>query len=178
MIKYFIINGYPRAGKDTFVEFCADYLQGTVVVVNLSTVDFVKRIAKMCGWNGEKTPKNREFLSNLKDLLTDWDDVPFKKILEEIEKQKLNNLGANLFFFIHCREPKEINKLKSELGASTIFIQRNQDALQSNHADSDVELYDYDFYIENNSTLKEFRQKAKDLMEKEIILMEKEKGGN
>ena len=51
----------------------------------LSTVDFVKEIAKKCGWKGEKDLKNRKFLSDLKDLLTNWNNVPFNKIVQQVK---------------------------------------------------------------------------------------------
>ena len=51
----------------------------------LSTVDFVKEIAKKCGWDGTKDLKNRKFLSDLKDLLTNWNNVPFNKIEQQVK---------------------------------------------------------------------------------------------
>lgn len=78
-MKIVVINGFPGAGKDEFVS-CCKKLIGEPYVRNISTVDFVKYIATECGWDGTKTPKNRAFLSNLKDLLIEWNDVPFKKI--------------------------------------------------------------------------------------------------
>ena len=83
-MKYVVINGFPRTGKTTFTAFCLKYLgaYGTAI----STVDFIKEFAKNCGWEGDKTPRDRKFLSNLKKLLADWDDVPWKKVQTHIEQ--------------------------------------------------------------------------------------------
>ena len=52
-----IINGYGGSGKDTFVEFVSKYNK----VYNFSSVDKVKEIAKLIGWNGKKEEKDRKF---------------------------------------------------------------------------------------------------------------------
>lgn len=80
-IKHIIvINGLPRSGKDTFVYLVSKY----AITSNFSSVDFVKDVAKYAGWNGEKDGKSRLFLSKLKELLSKYDDIPYKKIKEEI----------------------------------------------------------------------------------------------
>ena len=164
-MKIYVINGAPRAGKDQFVEYCK---QATHWCKNVSTVDFVKEVAAGCGWDGTKTPKNRQFLSDLKDLLTTWGDVPFKKVIREIELFKMEMIGYDFnpeeegAVFIHCREPQEIAKFVREIGAKTLLIRRNEaeSALQSNHADAEVLNYDYDYVIHNDGTLDELRAKA------------------
>ena len=133
----------------------------------ISTVDFVKEVAKFCGWNGQKTPKDRKFLSDLKDILTQWDDVPYKDIMnsylgcKEIWKQ----LGYNedkCLYFIMCREPKEIQKFVDRLGAKTLLVRREvvEETAQSNHADKEVFNYNYDITILNNGTLDELNDVA------------------
>ena len=37
------------------------------MVSELSTVDFVKEVARICGWKGKKDKKDREFLHDLKE---------------------------------------------------------------------------------------------------------------
>lgn len=164
-MKIIVINGQPRVGKDTFVELCDKHL---LWCKNFSTVDFVKGIAVKCGWDRSKTPKNRAFLSNLKDLLAQWDDVPFKKIIENIRafKKEIECFGYDNdevgVAFIHSREPEEIKRFVEELGATTLLIRREsvESAEQSNHADSQVMNYEYDYVIENNGTKEELEQKA------------------
>ena len=133
----------------------------------ISTVDFVKEVAKFCGWNGQKTPKDRKFLSDLKDILTQWDDVPYKDIMnsylgcKEIWKQFGYN-EKKCLYFIMCREPKEIQKFVDRIGAKTLLVRRKvvEETAQSNHADKEVFNYNYDITILNNGTLDELKDTA------------------
>ena len=164
-MKYFIINGRPRSGKDTFVNFCLEELGALGKLI--STVDFVKEIATRCGWDKTKTPKNRKFLSDLKDLLTNWGDVPYKKTLQEIDMFKFDldywDVPDKGVVFIMCREPKEIERFERELNAKSVLIRRASVEFeqQSNHADSEVLNHKYDYIIENNGTVDELKEKAK-----------------
>ena len=164
-MKYFIINGRPRSGKDTFVNFCLEELGAFGKLI--STVDFVKKIATECGWDGTKDLKNRKFLSDLKDLLTNWGDVPYKKTLQEIDMFKFDlncwNVSDKGMVFIMCREPKEIERFERELNAKSLLIRRASVEFeqQSNHADSEVLNHKYDYIIENNDTIDELKEKAK-----------------
>lgn len=167
-MKYFIINGRPRSGKDTFVNFCLEELGAFGKLI--STVDFVKKIATECGWDGTKDLKNRKFLSNLKDLLTNWGDVPYKKTLQEIDMFKFDldcwNVSDKGVVFIMCREPKEIERFERELNAKSLLIRRASVEFeqQSNHADSEVLNHKYDYIIENNGTVDELKEKAKEFL--------------
>ena len=167
-MKYFIINGRPRSGKDTFVNFCLEELGAFGKLI--STVDFVKKIATECGWDGTKDLKNRKFLSDLKDLLTNWGDVPYKKTLQEIDMFKFDldcwNVPDKGVVFIMCREPKEIERFERELNAKSLLIRRASVEFeqQSNHADSEVLNHKYDYIIENNGTIDELKEKAKDFL--------------
>ena len=156
-MQIIVINGMPRAGKDAFVSLCQKHL---LWCGNFSTVDFVKEIAAKCGWDGTKTPHNRKFLSDLKDLLTEWNDVPFHKIELEImcyEKQAeaYDFSSDDVLCFVHCREPWEIQKFVDILGAKTLLIRRPEieENQQSNHADAEVFNYEYDYTIDNCGSL-------------------------
>ena len=78
-MNLYIINGAAASGKSTFCSLVKEKL-GEGHCYEISTVDLVKEVAKVAGWNGEKTAKNRKFLSDLKDLLTQWDDVPVRNV--------------------------------------------------------------------------------------------------
>ena len=171
-MKIVIINGKAGTGKDTFVTMCQDIL-GASRVLNISTVDFVKEVAIFCGWNGTKTPKNRKFLSDLKDLLTEWEDVPFMEVCDAIrnwsdEMDEFEGYEAwcNSVVFVHCREPKEIKKLVEEFDAITLLIRRDtaESVEQMNHADNEVLNYEYNYTIPNNGSLSELRARAEEFL--------------
>lgn len=126
-----------------------------MVVDTISTVDFIKQIATECGWDGVKTPRNRKFLSDLKDLLTEWNDVPYQKILDHIEYMQEFGRLYDWILFVDCREPKEIQKLKERLNATTVLVRRLGDEVNetSNHADANVFEYEYDYIIKNYGDL-------------------------
>ena len=165
-----VINGMPRSGKDTFVDMCQNIL-GAKRCLNVSTVDFVKEVASVCGWDKTKTPENRAFLSDLKDLLTKWNDVPYTDI-----ERRIKNFKRQLFFnsikeedsivFIHCREPQEIQKFVDRMHAKTVLVRRNEveNVEQSNHADKDVFEYEYDCQVINNGTLEDLQDIARDFL--------------
>lgn len=169
-MKVFIVNGYPTSGKSLFCEYCKNLSSDWAY--EYSTVDFVKQIATYCGWDGTKNLQNRKFLSDLKDLLTEWDNVPYKKVISEIQKvlKTHETLGVDtdkLIFFVHCREPQEIQKFVDKIGAKTILVRRPEveKKEQSNHADSNVLNYDYDYVICNNGTKDELLEEAKTFLD-------------
>lgn len=159
----FIINGSGGVGKDTFVEFCGNYSS----VLNISSVDKIKQAATLLGWNGGKTAKDREFLSNLKLLTTKYNDCSYWYILDKVAEFKHND--THNIMFIHVREPKEINKIKSTICCQTILIKNsNVEKITSNMADANVDNYDYDFTINNNGTLEDLDNIAKELIRREL----------
>lgn len=165
MIKVVVVNGRPESGKTTFETKCRELSSASntfwfnenrqMIVDVISTVDFVKQIAKECGWNGVKTPENRKFLSDLKDLLTKWNDVPYRKILNHIAYIQKFGDSNDWILFVDCREPEEIQKLKERLNATTVLVRRLGDEMNetSNHADAGVFNYEYDYIIKNYGDL-------------------------
>lgn len=147
-----------RSGKDTFVEFCSKYAK----VRNYSSVDYIKIIARLLGWNVEKDERSRKFLSDLKDLSTEYNDGPVLKMEEQIRLAEKEGMD---FIFLHMREPSEIAKCKKLFNAETIFIQNpNVPIISSNEADKNVFNYYYDYTIHNDGTLEDFQEKARTFM--------------
>ena len=168
-MKIIVINGFPMSGKDLFCDLCLNYMTSHGIMGGkISTIDFVKRIAAQVGWNGLKEPKDRKFLSDLKDLLTEYNDAPFTIVEEQIRQTYLHFTKEmkvpedRVVFFIHCREPKEIQKFVDRLGAETLIIRREEveKLPQSNHADEEVLNYDYTYEINNNAGINELEKEA------------------
>lgn len=177
-MSIYIVNGAPGSGKTTF-EHNVEKITGDRFCYILSTITPIKEIAKNVGWDGTKDLKNRKFLSDLKDLLTQYNNYPFKYICEEVKRIEDSWLeyGVNpksITFFIDCREPNEIKKLCDELGAKSLLIRRAsvENLETSNHADEEVLNYNYDIVIENNGNLREFTMTALEFAEKEKIYIQ------
>lgn len=158
--KIIIINGTGGAGKDTFVSFCSEIEK----VLNISTVDKVKEAAAiLVGWNGEKDEVSRKLLVDLKQLSIAYNDAPTKYICSMAEKFKGSE--DNLMF-IHIREAEEIEKAKKLLDAKTLLITNPRvQLITSNDSDGKVNEYKYDYYIENDGTLEDLKEKAKNFVE-------------
>ena len=159
-----IINGKPRAGKDKFCKYAAECV-GNGLVENISSIDVVKHFAYMFGWDGTKSSENRKMLSDFKDFLTRYFDLPFKYITDNIKLDRKSK-----FIFVHVREPNEIKKLRNwclenSYECITLFIKRDNNEYISNHADRNVENYIYDLYVSNNKSLDEYKILVYDLME-------------
>ena len=175
MVKVVIVNGMPGCGKTTFetkcdeICYCGNNLgfstNRPLYIKTISTVDRVKQIARNCGWDGEKNLKNRKFLSDLKTLLVEWDDIPCRDA--EQWARDLSTGEADWILFVDCREPAEIQKLKERLNATTVLIRRDSVEYDevSNHADSDVFYYDYDLTIYNNSDIIHLEDAARKFIE-------------
>ena len=114
-----IINGTGACGKDTFVEFTQKYGK----VYNFSSIDIIKELAKLAGWSGTKTEKDRKFLSDLKKLTTEYNDLAFHSIEKAIAYFQKNDNKDNIMF-IHIREPEEIKKVAGTFGAKSLLIKR------------------------------------------------------
>ena len=70
---------------------------------------------------------------------------------------------------IDIREPTEIEKAKKYFNAQTIFIENmNVKFISSNMADANVYNYTYDYVIQNNGTLDEFKENIKYFVSKVI----------
>lgn len=171
MVKVLVLNGAPGSGKDLFVSYCQQLL-GADVCHNLSTVDYVKEIAKTLGWDGKKDARSRKFLSDLKDALTQWRDLPFQDVTTKLMliKKQASKKNSDEIVFIHCREPEEIAKLVSRLGAEAIIIRRDvaENKEQSNHADERVFEYEYDVMIDNNGTVEDLLENARVFLREEL----------
>lgn len=163
MEQVFIINGSGEVGKDTFIKMfeCALNCKKTLVL-NYSSVEKVKRVAEFIGWNGAKTEKDRKFLSDLKLLTTEYNDMAFNDMIETVEDFYNFVPSFNKVCFLHIREPEEIDRMVKKLNAKTILMKRDSvKHITSNMADENVFNYDYDIVIENDGTLEELKEKAK-----------------
>ena len=150
--QIFIINGMARCGKDTFAQI----LNEIIPTLKYSSIDKVKDIARLCGWNGVKTEKDRKFLSDLKLLTTEYSNMAFESIKSKVD-DFLNDDKYSIML-IDIREPSEIDKAKKEFNAKTILIENNNiKFINSNASDANVFNYVYDFIVQNNGTLEDFR---------------------
>lgn len=156
MMKHiFIVNGSGGCGKDTF----ASLLNEIIPVYKYSSIDKVKQVAAICGWGGGKEERDRKFLSDLKLLTTEYNDMAFENVRAAV--LKFGRSRIHKVMLIDIREPAEIDRAKQAFGARTILIRSNRvPVITSNMADANVFNYDYDFEFDNSGTIEDLREKV------------------
>lgn len=150
-----LINGTGGSGKDTICDILRKHYK-TIVI---STVDDVKKAAACIGWNGGKEVRDRAFLSDLKDLCTKYYDYPYKQAVNTYE------FFIRIHFdilVIHIREPHELEKMRRYImddGRASVYTllvkTRRVTETYGNHADDDVEKYNYDYTFNNDCPLEQ-----------------------
>lgn len=151
-----VINGMGRSGKDSFVKLFQKHYK----TINFSSIDTVKEIVSIAGYKGDKTEKDRRFLSDMKRLLGDYNDLPFQS-MKEVYDDFMSPSNESEFLFLHIREPEEIKRAVKDFNATTLLIKNSRvNDIISNDSDKNVEDYDYDFTLRNESTIEVLEQKA------------------
>lgn len=165
-MKIIVINGHAESGKSTFVRMCVNYPE--VDVYEVSMVDAAKHMAKLIGWEETtKSPRDRKFLSDLKDLIDTYNNGSYNYVKEKIKSiLSFHNADDEIVLFIHAREPKDITQIVNDFNAKTLVIRRKdvEGQIASNHADANWWQYTYDYAVNNNGDLDDLEQNSKDFM--------------
>ena len=155
MKKIFIQNSVGGSGKDTWAGLVGKYIP----TLKYSIIDLPKEAAEVLGWDGGKTEKDRKFLSDIMDLATEYNDSPYNDVTNLVEAFDIELPEEVLI--IDMRDPKDIARAVKDFEAETILIRNpNVGKIESNHADRDVENYEYDYIIENDGTLEQLDKMA------------------
>ena len=164
-----IINGSGGCGKSEFIKQCR--YSKILPVYEFSSVDWVKEVAKFCGWDGSKEVSDRMFLYNLKMALEKWDDSPTTSVLNAIENT-IDGKTDNLFF-VNIREIynivrfKLLVKEKLHIPCYDLLVRnKNVPVIKDSVPDAGTELHEYDFYINNDGDINELAEKAKDFIKR------------
>ena len=160
-----VINGNGGAGKDTICNIVSKYFSTLVV----SAISPVKEIAIKCGWNGEKDPRARKFLADLKRLLIEYNDLPTRYLLTQYERFLMDKHYE--FMFVHIREADQIDAFLNQIGGKkiTLLVKRDNLPVYNNFADDNVENYEYDYIYENNKPLENLEDDFISFFQKNII---------
>lgn len=156
-----IVNGKPRAGKDSTVEAMTAHLQAAGIQVRaFSSIDPVRDMLASAGVDvTKKTPEDRALLAEIGDSLEKHSHWRSAKCRNEIRR-----FFATLYsdeaavMFLHVREPAIINRIIMGAGTAyrvlTVLVQSPRaENVTSNAADMNVDRIMYDTVIYNDSTL-------------------------
>lgn len=166
-----IVNGKPRSGKDTVVRMMGDILTGSEVPWGaFSSIDPIRTMLTNAGFDvSQKTDEDRDLLAAVGDAVEThskfrsstcvWCTVDF---FEGVQSD-------HAAMFIHVREAAIIERIRMMLNAwptgpyRTVTIQvvspRAKDVV-SNAADANTADIDYDYTINNDSTLDDLARRA------------------
>ena len=148
-----VINGRGGVGKDALCAALATQFK----VINRSSVDPIKEIGSRYGWKGEKTPKARKFLADLKQVFVEYNDLPTEYLVAQYEAFMESDAEI---FCAHIREASEIDKFMARIPTKriTMLVRRpdpNGTVPYGNAADDQVEHYTYDHVFDNVLPLEE-----------------------
>jgi len=160
--KIIVVNGIGGSGKDTFVDFCTEYLSTEdKTVLRISSVDNVKLVAPILGWDEKKDSKGREFLHRLKMLSVEFYNGPLEYMKESINRCERD------YIFVFIREVEEIEKFVEYFPeVVTVLVFRPDIEKFDNYADNEENVYSYpyDYIIVNNEDLETLNQSSINLM--------------
>lgn len=154
--KVIVVNGKGGVGKDTL----CDAVNKVYNCRMISSIDPIKQAAKIVGWDGQKDQRSRLFLSDLKRLVTEYNDYTNTYLVEKYEEFMKDDHTDILFVCI--REAKSIDKFKASVDTDvdTLLIKRPEidyDII-GNISDDKVFGYDYDYVFFNSLSLEEERR--------------------
>lgn len=168
-----IINGQGGCGKDTLIGIASKHYNVSMI----SSITPVKQVAFKAGWEGEKDNKARKFLSDLKSIMTEYNDAAFT-YCRDMYRGFLKTDEEILF--VQIREPNEISRFVEFLlhnnvcNVRTLLIRNawrrteeyaggshdvRSNVIYGNKSDDEVENYDYDYIFENKYQLSELEDK-------------------
>lgn len=147
-----IVNGQGGVGKDTLCDYFCKFYNG----LSISSITPIKERARLIGWKGEKTDKDRKLLSDLKIILDEYEDLSMTYLRDEFEK--FNESSFNVLF-VMIREPDDIDKFKEYVKSEgervcTLLVRRSLvNRKFGNMADDNVEAYAYDYIFDNDNAI-------------------------
>ena len=162
--KIIVINGIAESGKDTFVKYITEqFLKKfpcTGKVINYSSIDTVKMVSRILGRKKKsKTDADRKFLSDLKRIWIEYNDGPFNELKQAIQFNE-NDTEYKVLFFVHIREPEEIEKIRREFDILTVYVQRGSCKIPNNKSDQSVFGTQANVIIRNNGSKEDLRTEA------------------
>jgi len=143
-----LINGQGGVGKDTLCDFAINFFKAR----SISSIDPIKKLARLGGWDGCKDASGRKLLAELKKAFIQYNNLPFNYVMKEYADFLATEENI---LFVHVREPDEIEKLLNSINCPCIsLLIKNGDVVAwGNNADDCVENFSYQYVFNNNMSL-------------------------
>lgn len=184
MKKILLISGKALSSKDTSAQFMASYLEskGERVLI-CHYADLLKYICKtFFNWNGVKDDNGRTILQHVgTDVIRIKNDRPNYWVNFIIDILWMFYDEWDYIIIPDTRFPNEIEEMKSEFNYSKDYNLVQSIRINRPNFDSGLSIeqlthpsecaldgYEFDYYIENNGTLKDLQLKCENLVDKLI----------
>lgn len=175
-----VVNGPPRAGKDTLIESLKKHYEARGHFVHaFSSIDPVRDMLTEAGIDtSKKTPADRELLASMGTLLEAHSAFRTRWCFDKIELNARLYSRKSPVLFLHMREPDLIDKLETMLEPLQIKMWRlfldspRAETDFSNPVDARVFGMKRNFTLMNDSTIDELDRKAAALVD--LLSMRKE----
>lgn len=114
MIHIVVVNGLPRAGKDTFIEFCKQQaLCRALRTSSFSSIEPVREMMDRAGISTHrKTPEDRELLATVGAALEAHSQWRSRATVSEMVSFARASQRQSGVFFLHVREPDVMVRIR------------------------------------------------------------------
>lgn len=163
-----VVNGFPRAGKDTTITLMGHALQDMRVPHrSFSSIEPVRTMLRWAGYPVDrKTPEMRALLAEVGDAVEKFNYAKTHACLHVC--REFFTIWPRAVVFLHTREPEIIARLKNFTTMSgenwrfrTVLVQRpGTESDLSNAADRNVMAWNYDAVIRNDGSIRDLEGKA------------------
>lgn len=168
-----VVNGPPRAGKDTAIRFMRNILQNDLAMETheYSSIDPVKMMLRDYVDLNAKTEADRRLLSVVGDALEEHSAYRTNQCMWQIETFFEGTEGV---FFLHIREPVLIARLRGRCQSAgikfvTVLLDSvRAEAVTSNPSDAGVRDYHYDVYLRNDGTTVDLLRTCRDFIKQRL----------
>lgn len=174
MTTIIVLNGPPRAGKDTFIEMVNGHLYKRHIPTNtFSSINPVRHMLSTAGIDvSAKTEADRKLLSVVGDACQEHSKWKIRQCFHELNNFQ-TNYGERGVMFLHVREPVLIDEIRNlclsmiyPVRFITVFLDsvRAQN-VTSNLSDAGVRAMQYDMTLYNNGTKDDLFDTARDFVQ-------------
>ena len=165
----FIINGFPRAGKDTLTEFMDKALTAKgYTCTHYSSIDPVRNVLTSLGISTKnKTAADRKLLATVGAAVEEHSNYRSKGCLDAVMKASLTTKNPVVFLMI--REPEVIDWVKDKLEdrghkVFRLLVESVRQEMPTNPTDRSAAMMPFDIAVMNNGTLQDLAQEAQALV--------------
>lgn len=168
-----VVNGPPRAGKDTLVEaMMRHYADRGHHVASFSSIDPIRDMLTEAGIDtSAKTQADRALLAAMGTLLEQHSNFRTNWCVNQVLITHRCFCRKAPVVFLHVREPENIDRIEALLAPCDIrlwrvFVESDRaETTFSNPSDANVFAMKRNFTVQNNGSLKELEKSAAALVD-------------